>query len=71
MRDLHSADLPIGTAGPITSHNESLQVVKSSAIAKHLTEWSGILWKTSIAQGIQQRLHTQLSPICSSWQTVT
>jgi len=71
VRDLHSAGLPIGTTEPITSHNESLQVVKSSAIAKHLTEWSGILWKTSIAQGIQQRLHTQLSPICSSWQTVT
>jgi len=54
MKDLHSADLPIGTTESITSHNESLQVVKSSAIAKHLTEWSGILWKTSISQGIQQ-----------------
>ena len=79
MRDLHSADLPIGTTEPITSHNESLQVVKSSAIAKHLTEWSGILWKTSITQGIQQswdstgcsRLHMQSSPIWSSWQTVS
>ena len=66
MRDLHSADLPIGTTEPITSHNECLQVAKSSAIAKHLTEWSDILWKdshnhgliyygkTAITQGIQQ-----------------
>ena len=34
VRDLHSAGLPIGTTEPITSHNESLQVVKWSAIAK-------------------------------------
>jgi len=47
MRDLHSADLPIATTEPITSHNECLQGVKSSAIAKHRTEWSDILWKDS------------------------
>jgi len=78
VRDLHSAGLQIGTTESITSHNESFQVVKWSAIAKHLTEWSGILWKTAIPQGIQQRwdstgcsrLHMQSSPICSSWQTV-
>jgi len=81
MKDLHSADLQIGTTESITSHNESLQVVKSSVIAKHLTEWSGI------SQGIQQswdstgcsRLHTQLvqdyirnwALFVTSWQTVT
>jgi len=79
MRDLHSADLPIGTTEPITSHNESLQVAKSSAIAKHLTEWSDILWKDSHNPGIQQswdstdcpKLHMQSSPISSSWQAVS
>ena len=54
MRDLHSADVPIATTQPITSHNECLQVVKSSAIAKHLTEWPDILWKHSHTPGIQQ-----------------
>ena len=47
MRDLHSADLPIATTEPFTSDNECLQVVKPSAIAKHLTEWSDVLWKDS------------------------
>ena len=56
MRDLHSADLPIATTEPITSHNECLQVVKSSAIAKHLTEWSDILWKDSHTPGNTTKL---------------
>ena len=56
MRDLHSADLPIATTEPITSHNKCLQVVKSSAIAKHLTEWSDILWKDSHTPGNTTKL---------------
>ena len=56
MKDLHSADLPIATTEPITSHNECLQVVKSSAIAKHLTEWSDILWKDSHTPGNTTKL---------------
>jgi len=46
MRDLHSANLPIATTEPITSHNECLQVVKLSAIAKHWTEWSDYTMET-------------------------
>jgi len=59
MRDLHSADLPIATTEPITSHNEYLQVVKSSAIAKHLTERPDILYgTTAIPQGIYNKVET-------------
>ena len=58
MRDLHSADLPIATTEPITSHNKCLQVVKSSAIAQHLTEWPDILWKDSHTPGIYNKVQT-------------
>ena len=56
MKDLHSADLPIATTEPITSHNECLQVVKSSAIAKYLTKGSDILWKDSHTPGNTTKL---------------
>jgi len=55
MRDLHSA----GSANchhRITSHNECLQVMKSSAIAKHRTEWPDILWKDSHTPGNTTKL---------------
>jgi len=55
MRDLHSADLQIATTEPITSHNECLQVVKSSANSQTP---NGMVWiyygKTAIHQGIQE-----------------
>jgi len=55
MRDLHST----GSANchhRITSHNECLQVMKSSAIAKHRTEWLDILWKDSHTPGNTTKL---------------
>ena len=58
MRELHSADLPIPTTEPITSHNECLQVVKSFAKAKHLTEWSDIPWKDSHTPGKTTKVET-------------